>query len=149
MNFLKKSIACLVALGFMPSPRAAAEDWSYGIKVGGTTSFMFPDTEKQQQELKQLSGEASIWNPWFGASLYMEYAFNDYIGMDIELLYNRFVGSTLFDQQGTKKKVVTSIQTIGLPVLPGMELDCGYSTRLQRRVFPWSFFCGFVSFFLY
>ncbi|MEF2228623.1 MAG: hypothetical protein V3581_01050 [Candidatus Cardinium sp.] len=40
MNAFKKSITFLIALSFMPSPKAAADEWSYGIKIGAANSFM-------------------------------------------------------------------------------------------------------------
>lgn len=55
MNRLTKSIAFLVVLSFMPSPKAAAKDRGYGIKIGGATSWMLPDGKKQKQEYKKIS----------------------------------------------------------------------------------------------
>lgn len=55
MNTLKKSIALLVALSFMPSPKAAAEESSYGIKIGGATSYMIPpDLRKGKKRIPKL-----------------------------------------------------------------------------------------------
>ena len=114
MNRLKKALLFLIVFAFMSPPKAAAESLSYGAKVGFATSFArwndkhfnlcnvvnSSDLSEQYQLADKLlmlerSGlkiepDSRIWNPSFGASLYIEYAFNEHIGLGAELLYNRF-----------------------------------------------------------
>ncbi|WP_243018132.1 MULTISPECIES: PorT family protein [Candidatus Cardinium] len=162
MNRFKKSIACLMVLSLMPSPKAAAEDWSYGIKIAGTTSFgTLSDQEKKHSKLLQsngselaalkqvpILGEAvsfgqnvaglnySMWNPWFGAALYMERSFNDHIGLGVELLYNRFDKSIKSTGISLRNKIC-SVHTIA-----NNTLLTWYWTRVIRPDFKDDYFLG-------
>ncbi|WP_243518091.1 MULTISPECIES: PorT family protein [unclassified Candidatus Cardinium] len=166
MNSLRKSIACLMVLGLMPSPKAAAENWSYGIKIAGTTSFgTLSDQEKKASKLLQsngpelaalkqvpILGEAvsfgqgvaeavgglnySMWNPWFGVALYMERSFNDHIGLGAELLYNRF-DKTIKSAGISSSNKICSVHTIAKNALLTW-----YWTRAIRPDFKDDYFLG-------
>ncbi|WP_114910416.1 hypothetical protein [Cardinium endosymbiont of Sogatella furcifera] len=162
MNLFKKSIAFLTALSFMPSPKVAAEELHYGIRIGGANSFMIlPRLQEINKELQnsvsdQSQGQAKLecgkWNPWFAAALYMEYAFNDHIGLGMEVLYSRF--DCLMEHQNlseTEKCNISTLKcthTIGLPVLFTWYWTALICPDFKKNYFLGRLFVGLHSFYL-
>lgn len=104
--------------------------------------------EKNRNRNTKKSLEASICNPWFGAALYMERAFNDHIGLAIELLYSRFDGSFQLHHACGDMQVntVTSIDTIGLPVLLVWSWTASIRPDFREDYFHGRIFMGFHPF---
>ncbi|WP_243518727.1 MULTISPECIES: outer membrane beta-barrel protein [unclassified Candidatus Cardinium] len=186
MHSFKKSIVCLLLLAFIPSSKAVAGDLSYGIKIGGANSFTkFNDKLKdalyiealQQLELQSqqpkevlkqiglnLAVNSRMWNPWFGAALYMEYAFNHHIGLGAELLYNRFnaIINGAYDVADNTKlpaeqlegqpksasfTIILTTHTIGLPILLTWYWTGAIRPDFKENYFLGRLFAGLHSFY--
>lgn len=139
MKNSKKIITFLLGLASMPCSQVAAVEWSYGVKVGGTTSHLslhekheknlrenfvaelretsfanLPEQVKKDM-LSKTNIKSPFWNPWFAVSLYTACDFNNHIGASLEVFYNKIASSIKTDYQaiqGTSKTNVTNVTNL-------------------------------------
>lgn len=171
MKNSKKIITFLLGLASMPCSQVAAVEWSYGVKVGGTTSHLslrekhekklredFAErltqtplahlTEQTKKDiLSKINIKPRFWNPWFAVSLYTACDFNNHISASLEVFYNKIGFSIETDHQAIQGTFKTNVSThtIGLPIVLAWNW-AGLIPSLTENSFRGKLFAGLQTF---
>ncbi|WP_339044587.1 outer membrane beta-barrel protein [Cardinium endosymbiont of Tipula unca] len=109
MKVIKKTLVAGVLACSALNAQAEVDALSYGIKAAYSASYLSANQGAKFKGDKEMSAKL-LGNQFIAGSLYVEYAFNDYIGLGLEAGYMK-QGGVLKEKAAENKATTTSPET--------------------------------------